>query len=96
MFFLVLHRRKLLSDIRHCVKHCPVYHGTMTSRLHEQSTIVDGIEHCANYDPEHIACRQCPGKAIVRQSSGQVDIICRAGEAAIRKIVRELPQVQMA
>ncbi len=62
----------------------------MTFRLHEQIQVVNGVEHCANYDPDHTACRQCPGRAVVYQRDGQVDIICRAGEAALRALLREM------
>lgn len=61
----------------------------MTFRLHEQSKWFGSVEHCSNFDPESIVCRQCPGKAEVRQSSGEVDIICRAGEAALRALMRD-------
>lgn len=45
------------------------------------------IEHCQNYDPSYQGCRECPGKVVVIQRDGSIEIICRAGAAAARKMI---------
>jgi len=45
-------------------------------------------EHCANHDQSYEGCRECPGKVEVTNADGTVDTICRAGEKALRDMLK--------
>ncbi len=49
------------------------------------------VRHCGSFDPEYPGCRECPGMVQVKQADGQVDILCRAGEAMTRRLLQGLP-----